>query len=300
MNPLSTYRIKISTTGEYVLKKVPKRLQALIHDGIIDEVVRPIQSGKEAEVYLVISAGKQRCAKVYKDFKKRSFKNSAIYREGRSERNSRRARAMAKGSNYGRREEEEAWHNAEVDALYRLEAAGVRVPKPHGCFDGILIMDVIADADGGVAPRLSEAEMCSEKAENYHKFLMSELVRMLCSGLVHGDLSEYNILIDADGPVIIDLPQAVDAAGNNSAKQIFERDVKNLARFFGRYSPKILESNYGAEIWKLYENGELKPDVKLTGHFHYKHKKVNVKEVLSEIDDARQEAEERAELTRSR
>ena len=275
------------------MKKIPKRLQPLIRDGIVDEVIKPIMSGKEAEVFLVISDGQLRCAKVYKDVNKRSFQKAAIYREGRNERNSRRARAMAKRSNYGRQEEEDSWQNAEVEALYRLAAAGVRVPKPYGCFDGVLLMDLVADAEGGIAPRLSDVEMSVETGRQYHQFLLGELVRMLCSGLIHGDLSEYNILVDAHGPVIIDLPQAVDASGNNNAKMIFERDVNNLKKFFGRFIPEILSTDYAAEIWKIYESGKLHPDVKLTGHFKYDHKKANVKEVLEEIEDAREEAEER-------
>jgi RIO kinase 1 len=273
------------------LKKIPKRLKPLIDDGIIDEVIRPIMSGKEAKVYLIRSEGELRCAKVYKEANRRSFQNSAIYREGRHQSNSRKARAIAKRSNYGRQEEEDAWQNAEVEALYRLIDADVRVPQPYGCFDGVLIMDLVADSLGNVAPRLSTVEMSAETAREYHQFLLTQLVRMLCSGLVHGDLSEYNILVDAHGPVIIDLPQAVDAAGNNNAKTIFLRDVDNLKNFFGRLVPDILKSNYGPEIWKIFESGKLKPNVKLTGNFKSNTKKANVKEILSEIEDAREEAE---------
>ena len=266
----------------------------MIEDGIIDEVIRPIMSGKEAKVYLVKADGELRCAKVYKDATQRSFQNSSMYREGRNERNSRRARAMAKRSNYGRREEEESWQNAEVEALYRLADAGVRVPKAHGCFDGILIMDLVSDATGNVAPRLADVEMSLDDVHEYHQFLLIELVRMLSSGLIHGDLSEYNILVDADGPVIIDLPQAVDASGNNNAKMIFTRDVNNLKTFFGRLAPEILSTNYAGEIWSLYEKGELSVDVKLTGRFKTSNKKANVNEVHSEIEDAREEAEAKA------
>ena len=282
------------------MKKVPKSLQPLITDGIIDKVIRPIMSGKEAKVYLVQCGDELRCAKVYKDVKHRSFQNSSIYREGRRERNSRKARAMEKRSNYGRREEEAAWQNAEVEALCRLADAGMRVPKTYGCFDGVLMMDLVADANGEIAPRLGEVEMSLETAHEYHQFLLSEVVRMLCAGLVHGDLSEYNILVDAEGPVIIDLPQAVDASANNNAKVIFERDVNNLRVFFGHYDPKILDTNYGAEIWDIFENGLLKPGVKLTGQFAESEEIANVAEVLEEIEDAREEAEAKAALLASR
>ncbi|MCM8538929.1 MAG: hypothetical protein NE328_01510 [Lentisphaeraceae bacterium] len=273
------------------MKKTPKSLKPLIRDGIIDEVVRPIMSGKEAKVYLVKCQGQLRCAKVYKDVNNRSFQNSSMYREGRNERNSRRARAMAKRSNYGRQEEEESWQNAEVEALYKLADAGVRVPQAYGCFDGVLIMDLVVDHEGNVAPRLGDVEMTLEEAKDYHQFLIGELVRMLCCGLIHGDLSEYNILVDANGPVIIDLPQAVDASGNNNAQMIFTRDVNNLKNFFGRLAPEILHTSYAEEIWHIYEKGELKPDAKLSGNFKAKKKKVNVQEVLSEIEDARTEHE---------
>ena len=282
------------------MKKVPKRLKPLIEDGIIDEVLRPIMSGKEAEVFLVRCDDDLRCAKIYKDVTKRSFQNSSVYREGRHEKNSRRARAMAKRSSYGRQEEEEAWQTAEVDALYRLAEAGVRVPEPHGCYDGILIMDLVGDGHGGIAPRLSSLEMTAEVAHEYHQFLLQEVIRMLCAGVVHGDLSEYNILVDPDGPVIIDLPQAVDAAGNNNAKAIFDRDVLNLTRFFGTFAPEILETNYSGEIWELYEKGHLRPGAKLTGVYKDKRKKANVREILDEIKDAREEAEAKARMAEAR
>ncbi len=260
---------------------------SLINDGIIDEVIRPIMSGKEANVYLVKVNGQFRCAKVYKDVNNRSFKNSSMYREGRNERNSRRARAMAKRSNYGRREEEESWQNAEIEALHRLAEAGVRVPQAYGCFDGVLLMDLVVDHNGEIAPRLGDLEMSQELAIDYHKFLINQLVKMLCAGLIHGDLSEYNILVDAEGPVIIDLPQAVDAAANNNAKVIFTRDINNLRNFFGCFADEIFYTDYAGEIWSIFEKGKLTPEVVLTGKFQADEKQVNVKEVLSEIDEAR-------------
>lgn len=274
--------------------KIPPRLLPLMQDGLIDEVVSQLKSGKEATVYLVRSSGVLRCAKVYKDAHHRSFKQAASYREGRKVRNTRDARAMAKGSRFGKQETEAAWQNAEVEALYRLAAAGVRVPTPHGCFDGVLLMDMVADANGNPAPRLSEVSFTPDEAFDTHAQLLTEVVRMLCAGLVHGDLSEYNILIDSKGPVIIDLPQAVDAAGNNHARAMLERDVENLANFFGQFAPELLETDYGREIWEIYESGELTPDSILTGEVEEDDTPADLESLLREIMDAREEAERRA------
>lgn len=275
--------------------KIPKRLEPLIHDGLIDEVIGQLKSGKEATVYLVRSKGVLRCAKVYKDAHHRSFKQAATYREGRKVRNTRDARAMEKGSRFGKQELEDAWQNAEVSALYRLAEAGVRVPTPYGCFDGVLIMDMVADANGQPAPRLSEVAFTEEEAFETHDILVREVVRMLCAGLVHGDLSEYNILMDTKGPVIIDLPQAVDAAGNNHARAMLERDVGNLALFFGQFAPALLDSRYGPEIWLIYESGELTPDVELTGEVEEDDTPADLDSLLREIMDAREEEERRRE-----
>ncbi len=274
--------------------KIPPRLEPLIQDGLIDEVVSQLKSGKEATVYLVRSKGVLRCAKVYKDAHHRSFKQAASYREGRKVRNTRDARAMEKGSRFGKQETEAAWQNAEVSALYRLAAAGVRVPTPHGCFDGVLLMDMVADSEGNPAPRLSEVSFTPDEAFDTHAQLLTEVVRMLCAGLVHGDLSEYNILVDSRGPVIIDLPQAVDAAGNNHARAMLERDVENLANFFGQFAPELLETDYGREIWDIYESGELTPDSILTGAVEEDDTPADLESLLREIMDAREEAERRA------
>jgi RIO kinase 1 len=274
--------------------KIPPRLLPLMQDGLIDEVVSQLKSGKEATVYLVRSKGVLRCAKVYKDAHHRSFKQAATYREGRKVRNTRDARAMEKGSRFGKQETEAAWQNAEVSALYRLAEAGVRVPTPHGCFDGVLLMDMVADSQGNPAPRLSEVSFTPDEAFDTHAQLLTEVVRMLCAGLVHGDLSEYNILIDSKGPVIIDLPQAVDAAGNNHARAMLERDVENLANFFGQFAPELLETDYGREIWKIYESGELTPDAILTGEVEEDDTPADLESLLREIMDAREEAERRA------
>jgi len=275
--------------------KIPKTLQPLVEDGLIDEVIHALKSGKEAAVYVVRSGGEIRCAKVYKEANKRGFHKQALYREGRRGRNSRQNRAMKKGSRYGLVEQEESWQNTEVDALYRLAAAGVRVPKPHNFIDGVLLMDLVTDADGAAAPRLNDLELSSEQARAFHDLLIQEVVRMLCAGLVHGDLSEFNILVDAEGPIIIDLPQAVDAAANNNADWMFERDVKNLAVYFGQFAPELLTTSYAQEIWHLYKNGHLTPDIKLTGHFKGSHKEADLESIMREIDDAREDALRRKE-----
>lgn len=278
--------------------KTPKRLQPLVAEGLIDEVVRQLMSGKEATVYIVRCGEEIRCAKVYKDAKQRSFRKSVSYQEGRKTKNSRQARAMAKGSRYGREMQEEAWQSAEVDALYRLAAAGVRVPQPHICHEGVLLMDLVTDADGHPAPRLNDIELSSEQALEFHAGLLRQVIRMLCAGIIHGDLSEYNILVGGDGPVIIDLPQAVDAAGNNNAGPMLERDVANLASYFGRFAPELADSEYGKEIWRLYQAGSLSPDSELTGRIEVEHRIADVAAVLEEVKLAQLE-EERRQLYRA-
>lgn len=275
--------------------KIPDRIKPLIEDGIIDDVLRQLKSGKEAAVYLVRCGSHVRCAKVYKEATQRTFRQAVEYQEGRKVKNSRRARAMEKGSSYGKQEKESAWQSAEVDALYRLAAAGVRVPKTHGFFEGVLLMDVVEDEDGNPAPRLNDVMMTAEEARTWHAQLIREVVVMLCAGMVHGDLSEFNILLAADGPVIIDLPQAVDAVNNNHAARLFERDVENLADYFGRFAPELLDTKYGKEIWKLYANGELKTDTPLTGQFAEPTEKADVRGVLREIDETLKEEMRRQE-----
>ena len=278
--------------------KIPKRLQPLVDDGLVDEVIRQMMSGKEATVYMVRSGGELRCAKVYKEADKRSFKKAVQYQEGRKVRSGRRARAMEKGTRYGREQQEETWQNAEVSALYRLAAAGVRVPEPFGCVDGVLLMELVTDSDGDVAPRLSEITMSSQQAITDHGLLMREVVRMLCAGLVHGDLSEFNVLQDASGPVIIDLPQAVDASANNHAEFMLERDVQKITEYYAQFAPELLETRFGKEIWALYEAGDLHPDVPLSGYFAEDLQKADVAEVLDVISYALSEEEERQQRRR--
>ena len=278
--------------------KVPKRLRPLVDEGIIDEVIRPLMSGKEADVFIVRCGNKVRCAKIYKDAVKRSFKKAAQYTEGRRVRNSRRARAMEKGSKFGRKQQEETWQNAEVDALYRLDRAGVRVPEPYGCFDGVLLMELITDEDGNVAPRLNDVGMSEEQALEDHAQVMQDVVRMLCAGLVHGDLSEFNVLVDEDGPVIIDLPQAVDAAANNNAYSMLTRDVDNMTAYYGLFAPSLLTTRYAQEIWELYEEGELHPDTVLTGYAEEDTHTADVDSVMLEIKAALEEEQARQERLR--
>lgn len=273
--------------------KTPKRIQPLVDEGLVDEVISQLMSGKEATVYVVRSGDDIRCAKVYKEAGKRSFKQAVLYQEGRKVRNSRRARAMEKGSKFGRDQQEEAWQNAEVEALYRLANAGVRVPTPYGCFDGVLLMELVTDAEGNVAPRLNDVSMSAEKALNDHALVMIYVKRMLCAGLVHGDLSEFNVLVDSEGPVIIDLPQAVDAAANNHAKWMLARDVNNMTQYYGLYAPELLKTQYAKEIWALFEAGELKPETPLTGEFTEVLVEADVSAVLEEIQAAFEEAQER-------
>lgn len=269
--------------------KTPKRLEPLIEDGLVDDVIRQLMSGKEATVYVVRCGDDVRCAKVYKEANNRSFRQSVDYTEGRKVKGSRQARAMAKGTKYGKQAQEEAWQSAEVDALYRLADAGVRVPKPYNFYEGVLLMELVTDANGNAAPRLNDVVFTAEEAKKHHHTLLKEVVRMLCAGIVHGDLSEFNILLSDEGPVIIDLPQAVDAASNNHASSMLERDVGNLSDFFGRFAPELLSTQYGKEIWALYARGDLHPDTELTGRFKQNTKAVDLKGVIREIDATRDE-----------
>ena len=280
--------------------RIPDRLQPLLEDGLISDVVRQLMSGKEAMVFVVRRGDGEStcCAKVYKEANKRAFRQAVDYTENRKTKNSRQARAMANGTRFGRQAQEAAWQSAEVQALYRLAAAGVRVPEPYGFHEGVLLMELVTDADGNAAPRLNDVDFSVEDALATHRTLIAEVVRMLCAGLIHGDLSEFNILIGADGPVIIDLPQAVDAAGNNHAEAMLERDVGNLRNYFGRFAPSLLTTAYGQEIWAHYKTGKLTPETVLTGQFHRELKAVDLEGVLSDIEDVK--LDEDARLMRMR
>lgn len=268
--------------------KTPASLQTLIEDGVIDEVLRPLKSGKEAAVYVVRAGDDVRCAKVYKDMAQRSFKQRVQYQEGRKVRGSREARAIGKASKYGKKQQETAWKNTEVDALYQLRDAGVRVPTPYGYFHGVLVMELVTDAEGYSAPRLGEVELTTAQAREFHAVLVQQVVRMLCCGLIHGDLSEYNVLVGPEGPVIIDFPQVVSAAGNNAARTMLLRDVNNLTASLGRWAPELLDTWYGEEMWALFEAGDLNPDTRLTGRFTADHRSVDLDAVREAINDARE------------
>jgi RIO kinase 1 len=273
--------------------KIPKGLQPLVDDGLVDAVIRQLKSGKEASVFIVACGDNIRCAKVYKDAEHRGFHKLAQYQEGRKLRGSRDARAMGKGGRRGRKVQEEEWKNAEIDALFRLSRVGVRVPHPQVVYAGVLLMELVQDEHGNPAPRLNEITMTAEQARQWHAFMMTQIVRMLCAGLIHGDLSEYNVLLDASGPVIIDLPQAVSAAGNNNAFRMLERDVNNMRSTFGQFAPELLETDYAHEIWQLFQASELNPETVLTGRFTHDPTAADVDAVLDQIDEARHEAEAR-------
>lgn len=280
--------------------KIPNRIQPLVDDGLIDDVLQRLKSGKEADVYTVLCGGKVQCAKVYKEATQRSFKQAVQYQEGRKTRNSRNARAMQKGTKFGRKQQEESWQTAEVDALFRLANAGVRVPQPYLCIDGVLLMELVTDANGSVAPRLSDVTLSEEEAITDFHTMIRNIVRMLCAGVVHGDLSEFNVLLDDQGPVIIDLPQAVDAAANNHAESMFERDVDNITSYYGQFAPALLKTRYAKEIWQLYEDGKLTPETPLTGQFVEEERVVDMDSLMDEIITAEDEYYERQRASRER
>ena len=275
--------------------RTPSRLQPLVDDGLVDQVIRPLMSGKEADVFAVVCGDEVRCAKIYKEASQRGFKHAVEYREGRKVRNSRRARAMEKGSRFGRDEQEKVWQNTEVDALYKLKRAGVRVPQPYGCYEGVLLMELITDGEGDVAPRLGDVALTPEQARRDHAVMMRYITRMLCAGLVHGDLSEFNVLVDDEGPVIIDLPQVINASANNNAARFFARDVNNITAYYGIYAPELATTRYDGEIWSLFEAGELEPESELTGVYHERTGLADVDALMDEHEAVEIEELERLE-----
>ena len=275
--------------------RVPERLEPLVDSGIVTEVIRPLMAGKEAQIYLVEAGGIRCVAKVYKEAEHRSFKHRADYTEGRKVRNTREQRAMDKGTSYGKSKEEDAWRTAEVDAIYRMVEAGVRVPEPYEFVDGVLLMELITDAEGNPAPRLADVTLTEEEALWVFDFLLRECVKMLCAGIIHGDLSDFNVLMGPDSPVIIDFPQASDPARNMNARKLLVRDVDNLTSFLAKFAPELKDMQFGEEMWDLYEAGTLVPGTALTGHTKKKKKEANVSALLREIEDVEREARERRE-----
>ena len=275
--------------------RAPESLLTLVDEGIIEDVLRPLMSGKEAQVYLVRSEGELRVAKVYKEARDRSFKQRAEYVEGRNVRSSRDQRAMSKRTRHGRAQDEAAWRSAEVDMIYRLRAAGVRVPVPHHFVDGVLIMELVTDGEGNPAPRLGDLNLDPASASEVFDRVLAEAIRMLAAGVVHGDLSDFNVLMGPDGPVIIDFPQAVDASSNQNARKLLLRDVDNLHRFIAEYHPGRKSPPLAEEMWQLYERGELTPDTKLTGGYRAPEKQAGTADVLELIADAEHDERRRRE-----
>ncbi|MBA3462335.1 MAG: hypothetical protein H0T46_20405 [Deltaproteobacteria bacterium] len=235
-------------------------LDVLIADGVIDEVLGRLKSGKEADISLVRRGGEVIAAKVYKDRSTRSFKNNSDYKEGRKVRNSRTQRAIDSGGRFGRDAAEQAWKSAEADALYKLRGTGVRVPEPVMFYEGVLLMTVVCDAAGQPAPRLIDVAIERDAAIAIYADLVSQMIAMLCGDLIHGDLSPYNILAAADGPTIIDFPQVVSAVHSSRAEFFFLRDFDNVVRFLAGFDPSLaVHSADGRAIWRAYVSRELTP-----------------------------------------
>jgi RIO kinase 1 len=275
--------------------RIPDSLAPLFDYGILEEVVRPLMSGKEAQVYVVVSGGKHCVAKVYKEAQNRSFKNRAEYTEGRKVRNSRDQRAIQKRSKHGRAQDEAAWRSTEVDMIRRLHAAGVRVPVPSHFIDGVLIMELITDGDGNPAPRLADLVFDPESAQAMYDRLLREVVRMLCAGVVHGDLSDFNVLVGAEGPVLIDFPQSVDTAHNANARKLLLRDVENLHRFLGQFAPLARRLPYAEEMWEHFQQNTITPEMQLTGRYRPSERRANTHAVLELIQDANYDERKRRE-----
>ena len=275
--------------------RVPESLIPLLDQGIIQEVVRPLMSGKEAQIYLVVSDDQLRVAKVYKTANNRSFHQRAEYTEGRAVRNSRTRRAMGRRSSFGRSQDEAAWRTAEVEIIYRLHGAGLLVPEPYNYIDGVLLMELITGMDGDPAPRLADVSLDPESARLVFTTLLSQVVGMLCVGVVHGDLSEFNVLLGQYGPVVIDFPQAVDPAHNQNARKLLVRDLDNLQLLLTHSVPGSRRLPYGQELWALYTKDNLTPDTQLTGRYRPPKRKANTESVLYEVEVAERDARQRQE-----
>lgn len=275
--------------------RLPENLAALVEYGVIQEVVRPLMSGKEAQIYLVVSEGEERVAKVYKEAQARTFKHRAEYTEGRKTRNSRDQRAINKRTRHGRARDEAAWRSTEVEMIHRLRDAGVRVPEPHQFIDGVLVMELVVDANGNPAPRLGDLTFEPKQARDVYDALVSQVVRMLCAGVVHGDLSEFNVLMGVNGPTLIDFPQAVDPASNQNSRRLLLRDVENLHRFLARFAPQVKRPPYGEEMWQLYQANRLTPTTKLDGTYRAPREKTDTAAVLTLIGEAGDEERARRE-----
>ncbi|HAT09639.1 MAG TPA: serine protein kinase RIO [Planctomycetes bacterium] len=279
---------------------IPDRLRSMIDDGFVRRIIRPLKSGKEAEVFVVETEDGICAAKVYKEAHRRNFRQRQDYVEGRRSGDTRRDRAIDSGSRFGQAQREAAWQTAESDTMRRLNAAGIRIPRLRQLGDGVLLMDLVTGADGDPAPQLATQHYQRDEAKHWHYQLVHEVSRMLCAGVVHGDLSEYNILHATNGPVIIDFPQATDAARNSNAKRLLLRDVNNLTRFFSRFAPELRRSEYGQEMWLLHEQTALKPDTRLTGRYTAARGAVDAQIVLREIEAAKRDAAKRAEIRAAR
>ena len=236
-------------------------LDVLLADGVIDEVLGRLKSGKEANISLVRRGDDVLAAKVYKDRSTRSFKNNADYKEGRKVRNSRTQRAIDGGGRFGRDAAEQAWKSAEADALYKLVGSGVRVPLPVMFYEGVLLMELVKDGDGRPAPRLIDVAIEPAAAIGVYADLVAQLIAMLCCDLIHGDLSPYNILAAAEGPTIIDFPQVVSAVHSSRAEFFFLRDFDNVVRFVAGFDPSLaVHRSDGRAIWRAYVGRELTRD----------------------------------------
>jgi RIO kinase 1 len=236
-----------------------QELLNLVEEGVIDAVHAQLMSGKEATVYVVERQGHLGAAKVYRARDDRTFKKVASYVEGRNQtRNSRDRRAMNNKSSYGRGLLEEGWQEMEFRALRAAFDAGVRVPEPFFLYENVLLMELIVDEAGAPAKRLADFPFTPEQASALHLEIFLQVKRLLESGLIHADLSAYNVLMAATGPTLIDLPQVVDVAGNNNAGLILRRDLRNVTEHLARFDARLLRfANCGEALFRHCQRGTL-------------------------------------------